>query len=111
MRVVVVLGSDGRHGRRGRIMDALRFYERADSAALAALRQERVCRLACARRDRPGLVMLLDVPDLDAARAAVDRLPVMVEGVLRCTDLIPVGPLAPWSTPDDRPRGGRGDRS
>lgn len=61
MRVVAVLGADGRHGRRGHLMDALRFYERADLAAVAALLGERTCRLACSRRDRPGSVMLLDV--------------------------------------------------
>ena len=47
-----------------------------------------------ARTDQPGVCFLMEVPSLDAARAAVDALPLTAGGFAEY-DLIPVGPLAP----------------
>ena len=46
------------------------------------------------RQDRPGVVFLMNVESVDAAKAEVATLP-LTEGGFMSFDLIPVGPLAP----------------
>lgn len=46
------------------------------------------------RHDRPGVIFYMQAESVDAAKAAVDRLP-LTEAGLMTFDLIPVGPLAP----------------
>ncbi|MDR5800404.1 hypothetical protein [Caballeronia sp. LZ001] len=46
------------------------------------------------RQDRPGVMFLMDVESVDAARAEVGALPLTESGFMTF-DLIPVGPLAP----------------
>jgi hypothetical protein len=46
------------------------------------------------RQDRPGPVFLMEVESLDEAKAVIDAMPIMVEGIA-AYEFIPVGPLAP----------------
>ncbi|MEK6348214.1 MAG: hypothetical protein V4764_12090 [Burkholderia sp.] len=46
------------------------------------------------RQDKPGVVFLMDVESVDAARAATDSLPLVQDGYAQY-DFIPLGPLAP----------------
>ena len=46
------------------------------------------------RRDKPGVVFVLNVATVQAARATLDTLPLSKAGIMTF-ELIPVGPLAP----------------
>ena len=46
------------------------------------------------RQDRPGVIFLMSVASVEAAKAEVDRLP-LTEGGFMTFELIPAGPLAP----------------
>lgn len=46
------------------------------------------------RKDQPGVVFILDMADVEAARAVLGSLPLAKAGQLQF-DLIPLGPLAP----------------
>lgn len=46
------------------------------------------------RQDRPGPIFLMEVDSIDEAKAIIDAMPIMVEGVA-AYEFIPVGPLAP----------------
>ena len=48
------------------------------------------------RKDKPGVVFILDMTDVDAARSLLATLPLSKAGQLDF-DLIPLGPLAPLS--------------
>ena len=48
------------------------------------------------RKDQPGVVFVLDLTDVAAARALLGELP-LVKGGQLAFDLIPLGPLAPLS--------------
>ena len=46
------------------------------------------------RHDRPGPIFLLDVTTVEDAKAVIEAMPIVVEGVA-AYDYVPVGPLAP----------------
>ena len=46
------------------------------------------------RQDRPGVVFYMQAESIEAAKTAVDRLP-LTEAGLMTFEFIPVGPLAP----------------
>ncbi|HEX4849188.1 MAG TPA: hypothetical protein VFV08_00210 [Puia sp.] len=46
------------------------------------------------RKDRPGVVFLLETESVDEAREVLETLPMVKENLLDF-DLIPIGPLAP----------------
>ena len=46
------------------------------------------------RQDRPGVVFYMQAESVEAAKAAVDKLP-LTEAGLMTFEFIPVGPLAP----------------
>lgn len=46
------------------------------------------------RQDKPGPIFLMEVDSIDEARAVIDRMPIVTEGIA-AYDFIPVGPLAP----------------
>ncbi len=46
------------------------------------------------RGDRPGPIFLMEVDSIEAAKAVVDQMPIVVGG-FAAYDYIPVGPLAP----------------
>ncbi|WP_246797737.1 hypothetical protein [Burkholderia perseverans] len=46
------------------------------------------------RQDKPGVVFLMNVDSLDAARAATGSLPLVAEGIAEY-EFMPLGPLAP----------------
>jgi hypothetical protein len=46
------------------------------------------------RQDRPGVIFYMQAESVEAAKAAVDKLP-LTEAGLMTFELIPVGPLAP----------------
>ncbi|WP_019832378.1 hypothetical protein [Sphingomonas sp. PR090111-T3T-6A] len=46
------------------------------------------------RQDRPGPVFLMEVESVEAAKAVIDAMPIMIEGVAEY-EFVPVGPLAP----------------
>ncbi len=48
------------------------------------------------RKDKPGVVFILDLTDVEAARTLLGTLPLAKAGQLEF-DLIPLGPLAPLS--------------
>ena len=47
-----------------------------------------------ARTDKPGVVFLLDVESIEHAKAVIEALPLVTNGIASY-DFIPVGPLAP----------------
>ena len=46
------------------------------------------------RQDKPGVIFLMNVDSVEHAKATVETLPLVKEGIAQY-DLIPVGPLAP----------------
>lgn len=46
------------------------------------------------RQDRPGPIFLMNVENVDAAKAVIDHMPIVMEGIA-AYEFIPVGPLAP----------------
>jgi len=46
------------------------------------------------RQARPGPIFLMEVESIDAAKAVIDKMPIVVEGIA-AYEFIPVGPLAP----------------
>jgi hypothetical protein len=46
------------------------------------------------RQDKPGPIFLMEVESVDAAKAIIDQMPIVVEGYA-AYDFIPVGPLKP----------------
>ena len=46
------------------------------------------------RKDKPGPIFLMEVESIEEAKAVVEAMPIMVEGIA-AYDYIPVGPLAP----------------
>ena len=46
------------------------------------------------RKDRPGVIFLLECDSITEAREMLDKLPLVQEGLLDF-DLIPIGPLKP----------------
>jgi hypothetical protein len=46
------------------------------------------------RQDKPGPIFLMEVKSIDEAKATIDGMPIMIEGIA-AYEFIPVGPLAP----------------
>lgn len=63
----------------------------AEARAVWDLQQGDVLREAHFRADRPDAVLVLEVPDVVAARATIDRLPLVAAGLIDL-DLIPLRP-------------------
>ena len=63
----------------------------AEARAVGDLQQGNVLREIYFRADRPDAVLVLEVPDVAAARAAADRLPMVAAGMIDF-DLIPLRP-------------------
>lgn len=74
--------------------DPTPFLE-AEGARIAQLRQSGVLERVLLKADRSGAVLLVGADDADEARAAVDSLPLVVNGVTR----FEVTPLVELSAP------------
>ncbi|HEY0316542.1 MAG TPA: hypothetical protein VGC28_09795 [Sphingomonas sp.] len=46
------------------------------------------------RQDKPGPIFLMEVDSIDQAKATINAMPIMAEGIAEY-EFIPVGPLAP----------------
>jgi len=73
--------------------DDLRFAELrpAEARTVWGLLQRDVLREVYYRADRANGVLVFEVPDVDAARAAVDSLPLVAAGLIDF-DLVPLKP-------------------
>ena len=74
--------------------DPKRMTELADEEARSAweLWKSNVVREVYLRKDRPGVVAVLETPTVEDAEAALSEIPYYRHGLIRF-DLIPVGPF------------------
>ena len=63
-------------------------------AATVKLYLEEKIRTFYFRKDRPGVVFIMEAESLEEAKGMLDKLPLVELGILDF-DLIPIGPLAP----------------
>ncbi len=66
-------------------------------AATVKLYLEEKVRTFYFRKDRPGIILIMEVETLEEAKASLDTLPFVELGILGF-ELIPIGPLLPLGT-------------